>query len=459
MKPQRTPASNADPSDEGHLPLREALTGALPLVLLALGLLWVAYLVLEPAPPKRVVLATGAEQGAYAEFGKRYAEELKRFGIDVELRHTQGAAENLRLLRNPAERVDLAFMQGGGSDALRSVDEDRSGVALVSLGSVFFEPVWIFYRATAARSIRPDGVLTELAQFKTLRINIGAAGSGTANLVVKLLHANRVEPETLKLSHLDPTPAVIALLEGELDAVIFVSAPESHLIQMLLQTPDVRLFDFVHAEAYARRFSFLTAQKLPRGVVDLSRDIPPNDVQLVAATATLIAREGTHPAIVQLFVQAAERIHGGTGWFARAGQFPAAEDPDLPLAAEAQRFYRNGPPLLQRYMPFWLANLVDRMWVVLVSIIAILIPLARIVPPLYEMRIRSRVFRWYGELRAIEADVEAGAAAPQTLVHRLDRLDERVGRIRVPLSYTDELYALRAHIDLVRSRLRHGPAA
>jgi TRAP-type uncharacterized transport system substrate-binding protein len=435
------------------LSIRDLLASSLPFVLIGAALLWLAYRWLDPAPPRTVVLATGPEQGAYEAFGKRYAEELRRFGIEVELRATQGAAENQRLLRDRAERVDLAFLQGGGGDALFAVDEDRSGLPLVSLGSLFYEPVWIFYREAAARRIRPDGVLTDLAQLRQLRINVGAPGSGAANLVAKLLHANRIEMEALQVTRLAPTPAVMALLAGELDALVFVSAPESPLVQMLLLTPGVRLFEFVHAQAYARRFGFLSAQTLPRGVVDLAADVPPSDVQLVAATATLAAREGTHPALVQLFVQAATRVHGGTGWFARAGQFPSATDPDLPLAAEAQRYYRSGPPLLQRHLPFWLANLVDRMWVALVSIIAILIPLSRIVPPLYVMRIRSRVFRWYARLRQIEEE-GAGAGRPRdALLEELDRLDARVEKVRVPLSHADELYALRGHIALVRRRL------
>ena len=226
---------------------------------------------------------------------------------------------------------------------------------------------------------------------------------------------------------------------------------------MLLLTPGIAVFDFNQAEAYARRFAFLSHLTLPRGVADLQQDLPARDVPLVSATSTLAAREGTHPALIQLFVQAAREIHGGTGWFARAGQFPNAQAPDLPLADEAARYYRNGPPLLQRYLPFWLANLIDRMWVVLVSIIAILIPLSRIVPPLYEFRIRSRIFRWYGQLRGIEEELDESGADRERLLRELDELEVKVGRITVPLSHADELYSLRSHIDLVRSRLR--PAA
>ncbi|MCX8116240.1 MAG: C4-dicarboxylate ABC transporter substrate-binding protein, partial [Burkholderiaceae bacterium] len=204
----------------------------------------------------------------------------------------------------------------------------------------------MFYREEAARRARGQPQLTELAHFVRLRVNVGEEGSGAGNLFAKLAHANRIETDRLTLTRLAPTPAVVALLGGELDAVVFVSAPESPLVQMLLMTPGIRLFDFAQAEAYARRFAFLSAQGLPRGVVDLAADVPPADVRLIAATTRLLARAETHPALIQLFVQAAARIHASPGWFARAGQFPVGADPELPLAEEAQRFYRHGACLL-----------------------------------------------------------------------------------------------------------------
>ncbi len=436
------------------LSLRDLLLAGGPFVLIGAALLWAAYVLLDPAPPRRVVLATGPQQGAYAEFGPAYARVLARHGIEVQLRSTEGSAENLRLLRDPGESVDVAFVQGGAGEALYAADEDRSGAPLVSLGSLFYEPVWIFYRSAMRTGGAGPTPLAQVGELGGLRVNLGSAGSGARNLMLKLLHANRIELSSMQVSELAPTAAVVALLESRVDAIVLVSAPESPLVQMLLITPGVSLFEFAQAEAYARRFGFVSHLRLPRGVVDLARDLPPRDVALVAATSTLAARETTHPAIMQLFVQAAREIHGGPGWFARAGDFPRADSPELPLAEEAARFYRSGPPFLQRYLPFWLANLVDRMWVVLVSIIAVLIPASRVVPPLYEFRVRSRIFRWYGRLRGIEEQTDAPAADRARLLRELDALELRVGQITVPLSYADELYALRSHIDLVRGRLR-----
>ncbi|HEX6703482.1 MAG TPA: TAXI family TRAP transporter solute-binding subunit [Albitalea sp.] len=435
------------------LSVRDLAITAGPFILVAVVLLVVAYFALDPNPPRKVVLATGPEQGAYAEFGKRYAAALKQKGIQVELRNTQGAGENLRLLLDPKSGVDLAFLQGGAGEKTRSqVEAD----ALTSLGSLFYEPVWLFYREDSAQRLLKADTLTNLVQLAGWKVNIGARGSGSAGLMRKMLEANRIDPATITQLRLEQTPAVVGFLGGEIDALVFVSAPESLMVQMLLQTPGVKLFDFAQAEAYSRRFAFMSPVTLPRGVVDLAKDMPPADVRLVAPTASLAAQPDTHPALIQLFVQAASAIHSEAGWFQRKGEFPSGKNTEWPLSKEAERFFRNGPPLLQHYLPFWLANLIDRMWVALVSIIAILIPLSRVVPPLYEFRIRSRIFRWYGQLRAVE-DAQGKRPADE-LVRDLDAIETKVGNVTVPLSYADELYALRSHINLVRRRLMAAPA-
>jgi TRAP-type uncharacterized transport system substrate-binding protein len=412
--------------------------------LLSIALLVLAYLWLDPNPPKRVTLATGPAQSAYDEFGKRYQAALKPYGIDVVLLPSEGSSANLQLLRDG--QADLGFVQGGSGERKA---EEESGIA--SLGSLFVEPVWLFYREDAARH-SAGGALTSLAQLQDLRLNVGTPGSGVPHLMDKLFAANRADAARLKLSRLDQTPATVAFLGGELDAIVFASAPESLMVQMLLQTPGVKLMDFSQSEAYSRRFPFLTPVLLPRGVVDLSADQPPQDVRLVATTTALLTRESTHPALLQLFTQAARDLHGPAGWFNRAGSFPTIEHSEFPISREAERAIRSGQPFLQRWLPFWLANLVERMWLALGIILAVLLPLSRIVPPLYQFRIRSRVFRWYGQLREIENRLQQEPAQAAQLMRELDALDDRVGRISVPLAYADELYALRNNIDIVRRK-------
>jgi ABC-type nitrate/sulfonate/bicarbonate transport system substrate-binding protein len=431
------------------LSLRDLLVSAGPVALLAIGLLVAAYWWLDPNPPKTVKLATGPAQSAYAEFGKRYQQALKAYGIEVVLVPSEGSPANLRLLK--AGAADIGFVQGGSGER-----EAREVGGVVSLGSLFLEPVWLFYRAEAAKDIA-GGHLTSLAQLRDLRVNIGARGSGSPMLMRRLLEANRLDPAQLKLTRLDQTTATVAFLAGELDAIVFASAPESLMVQMLLQTPGVKLMDFSQHDAYARRFPFLAPATLPRGVADLAADLPPQDVRLVATTTSLLARETTHPALLQLFAQAAKDIHGPAGWFNRAGSFPTIEQSEYPVAREAERTLRGGQPFLQRWMPFWIANLVERMWLALGIILAVLLPLSRIVPPLYQFRIRSRVFRWYGQLRDIENRLQAQPQGGAELVRELDALDDKVARISVPLSYADELYALRNNIAGVRRKVAPGP--
>jgi hypothetical protein len=426
--------------------LRDLMASAGPLVFAAVALLWLAYWWLNPTPPKRITLATGPSQSAYAEFGTRYAKLLAANGIEVVLLPSEGSSDNLQMLRDG--RADLGFVQGGSA-----VPETQESAQLLSLGSLFVEPIWLFYRDSAALKITPSGRLSALAQLQRLRLNVGTAGSGVPNMMGTLLDANRLDSKNMRLSQLEQTPATVGLLDGKIDAVVFASAPEAPIVQMLLQTPGIRLMDFAQNEAYSRRLAFLTPVTLPRGVVDLASNLPPQDVRLIATTTAILARSDTHPALLQVLSQATLSVHGSAGWFNRAHEFPKPAMDDFALAPEAERTLRSGVPALQRYLPFSWANLVERMWLALGIIVAVLLPLGKIAPPLYAFRVRSRVFRWYGQLRDLEDRWEAGTAQATELLDELNAMETRVEKVVVPLSYADELYALRNHIDMVRQRL------
>lgn len=431
------------------LSLRDLLASIGPFALLTLLLLALAYWWLDPNPPKRVVLATGPAQSAYDEFGKRYAQALSRYGITVELLPSQGSSANLELLRNG--KADLGFVQGGSADI--GYDDEES---ITSLGSLFVEPLWLFYREDSAVRLKQSPTIQSLGDLTGWRVNVGTAGSGVPRLFSTLLDVNRIDRQQLTLTELEQTPATVAFLDGEIDAIVFASAPESLMVQMLLQSPGVRLLNFAQSEAYSRRFGYLTPVVMPQGVVDLSKNIPDRDMHLVASTTSLLAGAKTHPAILQLFAQTATSLHSGGSWFNRAREYPSLEHSEVPISPEAVRAIRSGPPFLQRYLPFWLANLVERMWLAMGLILALALPLSRVVPPLYTFRIRSRVFRWYAELRSIEQQFAEPGDAPvpiDELLDQLDRLDQRVQQVVVPLSYTDELYALRGNIGLVRKQL------
>jgi len=425
--------------------LRDFIVTAGPPVLLIVLVCVIAYRLVDPSPPGSVTISSGQENSAYEGLAKRYASALAKHDIQAVIRPSLGSQENLQRLNNPESGIDIAFVQSGSTE---QADAEKHG--LISLGSLFTEPVWLFLRA-------PKNV-SQLSQLKGMKINVGPDGTGVPNLFKKLLSVNGVEPADLKLGALENTPATVELLAGRIDGLVFSSAPDAPLIQMLLQTPGIKLFDFVQSEAYTRRFPFLSHVVLPRGIVDLGRDLPSKNYHLIAPTATLVARENLHPALVDLFVQAASDIHGTAGWFQKQGEFPTANYTEIPVARDAEKFYKNGPPMLQRYVPFWLANFFGRMWVVIVALGALILPLSRIVPPLYVWKVRSRIYRWYGQLRAVEQSLEDTSHArreelyPEQL-RRLNEIEEKVNQISIPLSFAEELYGLRSHINFVRHRV------
>jgi len=425
--------------------LRDLIVTAGPAALAIALVCLIAYRLIDPSPPQHVTISTGQENGAYEEFAKKYARALAKQHIAVTLKRSLGSQENLERLNDPRSGIDIAFVQSGSTE---QAEAERKG--LISLGSLFTEPVWLFLRDTRD--------VTQLTQLKGLKVNVGPEGTGVPQLFKKILSVNGVEPSDLTLGTLENTPATVALLEGRIDGLVFSAAPEELLIQMLLQTPGIKLFDFAQAEAYTRRFPFLSHVVLPRGIVDLGRDLPPKDYHLIAPTATLVARENMHPALIDLFVQAASDIHGGAGWFRKQGEFPTASYTEIPVARDAEKFYKSGPPFLQRYMSFWLANFFERMWVVIVALGALLLPLSRVVPPLYVWKVRSRVYRWYGQLRTVEQAVEDVPREKRLAVYpaqlaRLNEIEEKVNQISIPLSFAEELYGLRSHINFVRKRI------
>ncbi|HVL75020.1 MAG TPA: TAXI family TRAP transporter solute-binding subunit [Noviherbaspirillum sp.] len=428
-----------------RISLRGLLFSAGPVLMLLAAACLLAYWIVDPSPPPKVTLSTGQENSAYEEIGKRYAAQLARMGVKVDLVRSLGSQENLDRLVDPRSGVGIAFVQSGSTEMAQA---ERQG--LVSLGSLFTEPVWLFMRERKA--------VTRLSQLRGMKVNVGPEGTGVPQLFKRILAVNGIEPGELALSGLENTPATVALLEGQIDALVFSSAPDAPLVQMLLQTPGIRLFDFAQAEAYTRRLPFLSHVVLPRGIVDLGRDLPARDYHLIAPTATLVARADLHPALVDLFVHAAAQIHNDAGWFQRRGEFPNANYTEIPVASSAQKYYRSGPPFLQRYLPFWLANLFDRMWVIVVALGALMLPLSRIVPPLYVWQVRSRVYRWYGQLRAVEQALEEvpqdrRADVYREQLERLNEIEDRVNHIAIPLSFADELYGLRSHIGFVRRRI------
>lgn len=410
-------------------------------ILIGAGLWW-ALDQLRPLPPRHIVLATGSEGSAYRFYGEEYREILAREGIDVDLRPSEGDVENLQLLSDPASGVDAAFVQGGLTSRKKSPQ-------LASLGTLSYQPLWIFYRSLGRV---PTGYLKD---FTGLRVSMGPPRSGSRALSETLLASAGIDTDSALLKDLDPEKAAEQLLRGEIDAAVLLGSWDSPAVQQLLQAPGISLLPLKRVDAYAALFPYLERLVLPEGTGDLSRDNPPADLALLAVKTSLVVRRDLHPAIQYLLLDAAEQIHGHPGVFDDAGEFPAAEAIDLPLSAEARQFYKSGRPFTQRFLPFWLAALVERLLVLLVPLLGVMYPIFRLAPSIYAWSIRRKIFGLYTELRVLE--LEVGSAAPgalsSDLVTRLDSLDQRAHRMRLPVSYTPMLYTLRDHIILVRRRV------
>ena len=395
---------------------------------------------LHPFPPRTVTMTTGSEGGAYNELGKRYREILARSGVEVRLLASAGGIENLRRLSDPRSGVSVGFVQGGATG-----DSDRKD--LVSLGTVAYEPLWFFYRGG-----NPG---RKLERLRGKGISIGPEGSGTRDLAVTLFAANGISLDMARFLPLSPSDAGEQLLSGRIEAALMVAGWGSPVVRRLLTAKDVALLSFPRADAYAALFPFLFKVTVPAGAGDLAGNRPPADAVLLAPKTSLVVRKDLHPAIQYLLLDAATQIHSGAGIFQKAGQFPAAEPGDFPLGDTAHQFHKTGRPLLQRYLPFWIAVFLSGLILLMIPVVGAFYPLFRIAPALYGWGMRRRIFRLYGELKFLERDLDrrdSGEDAGDLVAH-LDLLEGRANHIQVPLAYTNLLYNLRRDIQLVRDRL------
>jgi TRAP transporter TAXI family solute receptor len=421
--------------------------GTIILVCLA-GLVGTYLLFVKAPPPSKIVIATGGQTGAYYKFAQKYAEELKKEGVTVEVRETKGSGENLQLLQDASSGVSVAIVQSGVAD-------EKARDDLQALGSLYREPLWVFYRG--------DAPIEWLSQLAGKRISVGPEKSGTYPIAVQLLAANGLsegadaaaEGKTIFVKPEKIADAAADLQNGKLDAAFFVAAFSADYIQKLLSDDKVRLLSFGQQEAYHRKYRFLSELTVPAGLVNLGQNLPAKDVSLLAPTAMLVARKDLHPALVPLLLTVATRVHGKGDELSNPGEFPSASYTDIPVGADAEEFYKTGPPVLQRYLPFWLASLVDRLKIMLVPLIMLLLPLFRAAPPLVRWRTRRKIYLWYSALRDIDKKIALGMSGPQLdeELKRLRDINQQVAFVEVPLSYMEEFYHLRLHLRMLQEQL------
>jgi len=413
-----------------------------PILLIGLVTIWAAFRFVRPAPPDTITITSGPDDSTFQTTAEKYRTILARNGVKLRILPSQGSVENLKRLSDPSFQVDVGFVQGGVS-AGTAIDN------LVSLGSIFYEPLAVFYRGAAP--------VDQLSGLRGKRLAIGLEGSGTRSLALALLKVNGIEAGgSTALVDLGGEGAAQALLERKVDAVFLMGdSAAAPILRKLLFTSGIHLLDFAQADAYIRRFRYLNKLELPMGCIDFGKNLPARDVHLIGPTVEIVARQDLHPALSDLLIEAAQEVHGAAGLMHRAGEFPAPLEHEFPISDDASRYYKSGKSFLYRHLPFWLASLVDRMMVVFVPIVMVLIPGLRLVPSLYRFRIRSRIYRCYGALLTLERDILAHSTPDQRqeLLARLHDIEEAANIMKVPLSFADEFYVLRGHISFVSDRL------
>ena len=401
-------------------------------ILLAAGVI-----IFTTLPPRTVTMATGPAGGAYQELGLRYRDILARSGVRLRLVNTTGGLDNLARLRDRRSDVQAGFIQGG-----TTTKEESPNVE--SLGTMFFEPLWLFYR---------KGIGDGMERFRGRRISIGPEGSGGRALAIEIMKRTKVDAVVGELLPFSPQEAADKLIAGEIDMAFVVSGWDSPVVRQLMAADGIDVANVPRPDAFIALYPFLSKVVLPSGVADLAANRPPSDVILLAAKASLAVRNDLHPAIQYLLLNAAVEIHSPPGIFQKAGQFPAAEAVDLPLSEEAQRFYKSGRPVLQAYLPFWMAALVERFLVVFLPALVLLYPAFRLVPQGYDWLMQSRIRRLYDEMKSIERELAAGQEPPAALKAKLDGLTQKASELQLPVKYASMQYTLRMHLDLVRDRI------
>ena len=397
----------------------------------------------DPLPPKTVVMTTGTPGSAYEAFAQEYKRILARSDVELRLMPSAGAVENLHRLNDPRSGVSVGFARGGLTDEKQSPD-------LLSLGTLFYEPLWLFYRGIIVRF--------PLTALHGRKLSVGPEGSTTRVLALQILALNGIDGNVTQLLPLSPAESAAALQRRKIDAAMMIASWDTAAVRQLLASPEIELASFQRADAYVALYPFLTKLTLPAGVGNVAANRPPASVNLIAPTTSLIVRKDLHPAIQHLLLDAVLEIHSAAGIFHKAGRFPAPEQGDVPVSTYAYEFYKSGQPFLMRSLPFWLAALLSSWLVVLIPVVGIAYPLLRLAPAVYSWSMRRRIFGLYGELKFIEVEIEAhGGHVTKDLREGLDRLEERANHLRIPVDYAHFLYALRMHIDLVRTRLQQSP--
>jgi len=407
-----------------------------PAAAILLAVLYGVYRWVDPLPPRHLTIAVGAVGSGYENFGRQYARILARHGVNLEIRNSAGAVEDLELLRDPAAGVQAALTTFGFT---QPADADT----LYSLGGISNAPIFIFYR-----NAEP---ITQFAQFRGKRVSIGIPGTALRSILLDVLKATDALDASIHLVDLDYGQTIDALIEGKIDVAV-VPQSDSNPLQRALDAPGIRLMSVVQAEAIAQTVHGLKHVVLWRGLLSLSRDIPDSDIDLLASRNRLLVRKDLHPALQYLLLEAMREVHWPAGSFNRIGEFPAEQPNDLPLSPTAEAFYRSGPTFWPRYTSFWLTSLLNRIVFFVIPVVAAMIPVIGFALPIYRWVHIRRIERLHRALGMLEREIAQSAAGSRFVEYqgRIAEIESAVRSLKVARPFEVDLHRLRIHLRMVQ---------
>ena len=427
------------PAEQGQ-PVKKILTIGLVVAALIIISLVLGIRHLDPAPPNHITISIGDDQGDLQSIMKQYQRILKADGVKLEVKLSPGPFENLRRLEDDSSGVSAAFVPDGLGSAIKEPDVE-------SLGSLYYEPIWVFYRS--------KNDYTYFSQLMGEKIAVGEIGHGTQVYAERLLTMSGLDPSEAQLINMNSSESAQALKKGEIDAAVFMLPADSPIIHDLAIQKDLKLMDVSQAEAISRKDGAFRHLILPRGALDLESNVPNKEMNLVSSTTTLLVRDDLHPALAYLLLKAATEVHNAPGIFEKHGEFPMGKDDTFSLSKDASQFYKTGGSFWQRYLPYWLAAWFDRFLFLVIPVLAFILPLIRTIPRVYNWRLRTKIYQRYGELKFLETEIKLDATKEEqeNYLKQVNMIEERVNRMKMPKNFSEYIYSLKGHIQFVRDRI------
>ncbi|PPK61015.1 TRAP transporter TAXI family solute receptor [Malaciobacter marinus] len=415
-------------------------TVSIPILLLIIASFYITSKFVKPAPKKEITIATGSKNGSYYETAMLYKKLLEKEKVKVNILTSKGSIDNIKLLNE--NKADIAFIQNG---TITTKDTD----SIKSIASVYYEPLWVFYKNEGYK-------IDYIIQLITKNISIGEIGSGTYDLASKILKDNGLSNENSTISNYSSSKAKQLLLDGKIDAMFAVTSHNSQVVKSLLANPNINVLNFKRAKAYSRKYSYLESLTLYEGTLDLYKNLPDENINLLATTANLVVRSDFSQELIRILLKKVKEVHKQKDLFAKQGEFPNLKNMKLELHEEAKIYFENGDTWLEKIFPYWIAANIDRLKIFIIPLLTLLFPLFKGVLPLYQWSMRSKIYKWYDEVKSVE--IEIGYLNKEQLQTQLEKLqdlqDEISKETKVPLSFMGEYYNLIMHINMLEQRIK-----